>query len=194
MAVGVVVLLGVGGWLWSRRPAPPDLPPNTENPSGPPGSLSAPASLPNTGAEATPGAGVTTAVGPGFTGWADQEADLPQSELRRLRGVGGWAGDKLTVTVYNGSSWRVTEIFVLTSRLEGDRFVDSAAPHSLLPVGGAPVDGAVQDLLKKVAPDRKRAGVNPADTGPFEVVIGPQPTGYRWKIERARGYPPRGAS
>ena len=153
----------------------------------------------NTTTVPTPVAGSATAVVPPdgtggerrFTGWADQEADLPLAELRRLRGVGGWAGDKLTITLYNGSSWRVTEIFVLTSRMEGDRFVDSVAPHLLLPVGGAPVDGAVQDLLQKVAPDRKRAGVNPADTGPFEVVLGPQPAGYRWKIERARGYPPR---
>ena len=92
---------------------------------------------------------------------------------------------------YNGSTWRVTEIYVLTSKMEGDHFVDAVALQVLLPVGGAPVDGAVQDLLQKVAPDRKRAGVNPSDTGPFEVVLGPQPSAYRWKIERARGYPPR---
>ena len=133
-----------------------------------------------------PGAGT-----PGFAGWSDQEAEMPLAELRRLRGVGGWSGDRLTITLYNGSTWRVTEILVRTSRLRGDEFVDGATPHRLLPVGGAPLDAATAELLKKVAPDRKKAGVNPLDTGPFEATVGPQPEAYRWKIEGARGYPPR---
>ncbi len=133
-----------------------------------------------------PGAGT-----PGFAGWSDQEAEMPLAELRRLRGVGGWSGDRLTITLYNGSTWRVTEILVRTSRLRGDEFVDGATPHRLLPVGGAPLDAATAELLKKVVPDRKKAGVNPLDTGPFEATVGPQPEAYRWKIEGARGYPPR---
>jgi len=186
-AIGALVI-GASAWLVWPRPAPRVLPsgPSTVAPDAP--SFPPPPRGPEAGGSATEAA---VSGGHGFTGWADQETDLPPAELRRLRGVGGWAGDKLTVTLYNGSSWRVTEIFVLTSRMEGDHFVDAVAPQRLLPVGGAPVEGAVQDLLQKVAPDRKRAGVNPADTGPFEVVLGPQPAAYRWKIERARGYPPR---
>jgi hypothetical protein len=188
-AAGVfaVLVIGVLAWSFWPRPATSPLPPAAGG-SAAPDATGAPATLPGSAvAAATPPA----TGGGGFAGWTDQEADLPSAELRQLRGVGGWAGDKLTVTLYNGSSWRVTEIFVLTSRMEGGRFVDSVAPHLLLPVGGAPVEGKVEDLLQKVAPDRKRPGVNPADTGPFEVVLGPQPAGYRWKIERARGYPPR---
>jgi hypothetical protein len=201
---GVVSALVVAGgaWLFWPRPAPPPPPadatltlptPDTPAPadaSPTPDSSGAPvppsdvkvveSSVEEPTASAAPGAGL-----------ADLEADLPAAELRRLRGVGGWAGNKLTVTLYNGSSWRVTEIFVLTSRMEGDRFVDSVAPTLMLPAGGERVDGAVKSLLQKVAPDRKRAGVNPADTGPFEVELGPAPVAYRWKIERARGYPPR---
>jgi len=164
-----------------------------------------PASLPGTGAAksggsplASPATGEAPSTGrgpgagtPGFAGWSDQEAELPLAELRRLRGVGAWSGDRLTITVYNGSAWRVTEILVRTSRLRGDEFVDGATPHRLLPVGGAPLDAATAELLKKVAPDRKKAGVNPLDTGPFEATVGPQPEAYRWKIEGARGYPPR---
>jgi uncharacterized protein DUF4339 len=127
----------------------------------------------------------------GFAGWSDQEADLPPAELRRLRGVGGWSGNRLTITLYNGSTWRITEILVRTSRLRGDEFVDGEAPERLLPVGGAPVDAGTAELLKKVAPDRKKPGINPLDTGSLEATVGPQPEAYRWRIEGARGYPPR---
>jgi hypothetical protein len=128
---------------------------------------------------------------PAFAGWSDQEADLPLAELRRLRGVGAWSGDRLTLTVYNGSTWRITEILVRTSQLSGDEFVDGETPHRLLPVGGAPVDAGTADLLQKVVPDRKKPGVNPLDTGPFKASVGPPPTAYRWRIEGASGYPPR---
>jgi hypothetical protein len=124
------------------------------------------------------------------TAWSDQEGEVPPAELGRLRGVGGWSGDRLTITLYNGSTWRITEILVRTSRLRGDEFQDGATPHRLLPVGAAPVDAATADILKKVAPDRRQPGVDPLDTGLFEASVGPQPEAYRWRIEGARGYPP----
>jgi hypothetical protein len=105
--------------------------------------------------------------------------------------VGGWIGERLTITLYNGSTWRITEILVRTSRLRGDEFVDAETPHRLLPVGGPSFDAGTAELLRKVAPDRKKPGVNPLDTGPFEAIVGPQPGAYRWRIEAARGYPPR---
>jgi len=46
-------------------------------------------------------------------------------------------------------------------------------------------------LLSRVAPDRKKPGLNPADTGPFEGRAGAQPESFRWEIESARGYAPR---
>lgn len=118
----------------------------------------------------------------GFAGWADQEADLPPSELKRLRGVAGWSGDTLTITVNNGSTWRVTEILVRTSRLK-NQSIDAETAKRLLPAG---------DLRKGIAPDRK-AGLNPLDTGPFEGIVGTQPAAYSWSIEGARGYPARSA-
>jgi uncharacterized protein DUF4339 len=127
-----------------------------------------------------------------FTGWSDEEAELNPDQLPRLRGVGGWSGSTLTITLYNGSTWRITEILVRTSRLSGDEFVDGETPHRLLPAGGEPVDAGMAELLKKVAPDRKKAGINPLDTGAFEAAVGPKPEAFRWRIEGARGYPPRG--
>jgi hypothetical protein len=124
----------------------------------------------------------TGAGGAGFAGWSDQEADLPASELKRLRGVAGWSGDTLTITVYNGSTWRVTEILARTSTLK-NQSIDAEAPKRLLPAGD----------LRKGATDRAKAGVNPLDTGPFAGVVGAAPAAYSWNIEGARGYPPRSA-
>jgi len=183
----LLVVVVVGWLLWPRSSEDPGLEPR---PGGGAKSGGPPFASPATGGapagEKGPGAGT-----PGFAGWSDQEAELPLAELRRLRGVGGWSGDRLTITLYNGSNWRVTEILVRTSRLRGDQFVDGATPHRLLPAAGAPIDAATAELLKKVVPDRKKPGVNPLDTGPFEATVEPQPEAYRWRIEGARGYPPR---
>jgi len=187
--LAATLLVVVAGWLlWPRSSDHQGLEPRPGGgvtKSGGP-ALASPAAGGGASTETGPGGGIT-----GFAGWSDEEADLPLAELRLLRGVGGWAGDRLTITLYNGSTWRITEILVRTSHLRGEEFVDGATPHQLLPAGGAPVDAATAELLKKVVPDRKKPGVNPLDTGPFEATVGPQPTAYRWRIEAARGYPPR---
>lgn len=186
----VVVVLVVAVWLlWPKPAAPPEsaAPSNAAGPARPDGTSSAPG--------ATPAAGGKTNVEtrpprPGFAGWSDEESDLPAGETSKLKGVAGWSGTKLTVTVYNGSTWRVTELIVRTSRFSGDQFVDDDVAYRLVPPG-APVDQGVTQLLNKVAPDRKRPGLNPLDTGPFEAKAAPQPEAYRWKIEGARGYSQR---
>jgi hypothetical protein len=121
---------------------------------------------------------------------ADREGDLPAPDLKRLRGVATWAGDTLKLTVYNGTAWRVTELYVKISRFKDDDFIEDPRPVVLVPPGVS-VDAGVADLLSRVAPDRKKPGLNPADTGPFEGKAGPQPENFRWEIEVARGYSPR---
>ena len=112
------------------------------------------------------------------------------ADLKRLRGVATWAGETLKLTVYNGTAWRVTELYVKISRFKDDDFVEDPRPVVLVPPGVS-VDAGVADLLSRVAPDRKRPGLNPADTGPFEGKAGEQPENFRWEIEAARGYAPR---
>jgi len=121
---------------------------------------------------------------------ADRESDLPATELRRLRPVWAWEGETLRGTVYNGTGWRVTELFVRVGRFVNDDFVEDARPVQLVPPG-AQVDAGVADLLSKVAPDRKKAGLNPLDTGIFEGRAGSRPESFRAEIESARGYAPR---
>lgn len=190
-AAAVVVVVGVAGWLlWPKPAAAPETPEpsSTAGPAPPGGTSGTPAGGPVVGGRTNGGARPGRAQG--FTGWSDAESDLPAGELSKLRGVAGWSGTKLSLTLYNGSAWRVTELLVRTSRFSGDQFVDDDVPYRLVPPG-APVDQGVAQLLNKVAPDRKRPGLNPLDTGPFEAKAAPQPENYHWRIEGARGYPPR---
>jgi hypothetical protein len=120
----------------------------------------------------------------------DREADLPVAEVPRLRGVAAWSSETLELTVENRTAWRVTELRVRVSRLSGDDLQPDAAPLVLLPPA-KPVAPGVADLLDRVAPDRKRPGLNPLDTGSFEAKAGPRPEGFHWEIESARGYAPR---
>ncbi len=129
---------------------------------------------------------------PAPAGLGDHEQNLPQSEMSKLRGVAAWDGTSLVFTLYNGSSWRVTELFVRPSRLINDQFVDDTTPRKLMPLQAEQAEAAgVDNLLNKVAPDRKKAGVNPFDTGRFQGEAGPRPEAYRCPIVGARGYPPR---
>ncbi len=129
-----------------------------------------------------------------MAGLGDREQNLPPSELSRLRGVAAWEGTSLVFTLYNGSSWRVTELFVKPSRMINDQFVDDTTPRKLLPLQGEQTEAGVDSLLDKVAPDRKKPGVNPFDTGRFQGEAGPRPEAYRCPIVGARGYPPRAGS
>jgi hypothetical protein len=120
---------------------------------------------------------------------ADDEADLPGAELRKLRGVAAWSGDTLKLTVYNATAWRLTELHVRIERFSGEDFVADEHLITLVPPSQR-VDVGVADLLARVAPDRKKPGLNSLDTGVFEARAGTAPEGFRWEFESARGYPP----
>jgi hypothetical protein len=201
IAAGIVVL-GLLGWLFWPREQPPAPPPQvvplggTTTDNAPavvipalPGATAAPAPPPTQ----PPVAPATTRPAPATpapVGMADTESDLPAAELRRLRSVWAWEGETLRGTVYNGTGWRVTELFVRVGRFVNDDFVEDARPIPLVPPG-AQVDAGVADLLSKVAPDRKKPGLNPLDTGIFEGKAGGRPESFRAEIESARGYAPR---
>ncbi len=94
------------------------------------------------------------------------------------------------MTLYNGSTWRITELLVRVSRLQGDTFVDDPSPARLVAISGE-IGADVAQLLNKVAPDRSKPGVNPLDTGALAGDSGARPDAYRWSIEGATGYAPR---
>jgi hypothetical protein len=204
IAAGIAVL-GLLGWLfWPRaEPAPPRGPvplggTTTENapavvlPAGRTGATPAEATAAPPAAAATPTttrpAAPTPAPEPAAV--ADRETSLSTADVRRLRPVWIWEGETLRATVYNGTAWRVTELYVRVSRFVNDDFVEDRQPLLLLPPGGQ-VDAGVADLLSKVAPDRKKPGLNPLDTGVFEGKAGVRPENFRAEIDSARGYAPR---
>jgi hypothetical protein len=200
IAAGVAVLALLAWLFWPRAeppaPAPTALPlggtttddsPAVVIPARPRGTPVAAETLtppPATRATPTPTPAAAAAALSG------RESDLPIADLKRLRGVATWAGDTLKLTVYNGTAWRVTELYVKVSRFKDDDFIEDPRPVVLVPPGVS-VDAGVADLLSRVAPDRKKPGLNPADTGPFEGKAGQQPENFRWEIEAARGYSPR---
>jgi len=206
IGAGIVLAIGVGAWLVWPRPEPvqvlplggesmDDAPavvipaPGTTVATPPPTPTPAPTPVPTPVATPTP-VPATPPPTPVPAAVADREIDLPAPELRKLRAVAAWDGTKLRLTVYNGTGWRVTELYAKVFRFTGDDFKEDDRPVLMLPPARN-VDAGVADLLSKVAPDRKKAGLNPLDTGPFEGEAGAQPESFRFEIESARGYPPR---
>ena len=197
-----LVLMGLLGWLFWPRPAaaPQAVPLGGSSAEDAPAVVlpagSAPGAAPGAAPSAVPGAAATTvtpAAAPTqapAAGVAARETELPTAELRKLRGVAAWSGDRLKLTVYNGTAWRVTELFVRITRFNGDNLIEDPRPVRLVPPG-AQVDEGVADLLSQVAPDRKKPGLNALDTGPFEGKAGVRPENFRWEVESARGYAPR---
>ena len=181
---GAAVALGL--WFLLGRS-----PPVTPTPSVAPPTGTAPAQPGSGVAQPGPSATPVEQGGSGFAGWNNVEEFLPRSELSKLRGVGGWQDQTLTLTLYNGTSWRVTGLEVRISQLEGDRFRDKLETHVLVPAEEE-LDASVSQLLNQVAPDRRKPGINPFDTGRFQAEVGPRPEAYRWRIEAALGYSPRG--
>ena len=196
IAAGVAVL-GLLGWLfWPRaQPAEPvpiggttlDNAPAVVIPAPPVGTPTpAPVATPTPAPTPRP----TATAAPVVAALADRETDLPKSEIRKLRPVWAWEAETLRGTIYNGTGWRVTELYVRVGRFVSEDFVEDPRPILLVPPGGQ-VDAGVADLLSKVAPDRKRPGINPLDTGVFQGRAGPRPENFRAEIESARGYAPR---
>ena len=196
LVVSAAAFLVVVASLWLRRSPDagraaragprPQAAPGTRSQDSPAAPPTRPDALLPEPAAATPVVGSL----PASSGLADEEATLPSAQLRKLRGVAAWSEELLKLTVYNGTAWRVTELQLRVARLVGDELVEDEQPLTLLPPHER-VEPGIADLLERVAPDRKRAGVNPLDTGVFEVRAGPAPRGFRWEIESARGYPPR---
>ncbi len=177
----VIPAPGSGGGVVPAPAPPPTAAPQpaaTAQPTAAPPPVTAPTAVPT----AAPTAAAPT-VG-------DEERELPKSDLISLRQVAAWSGVSLELTVYNGTAYRVTEIYVTIQRFVGDEMIDDEIPILLLPPQES-VDAGVATLLNKVAPDRAKPGVNPFDTGKFAGIAGPRPDAYRCQIVSARGQPLR---
>ena len=197
-----IAVTGLVAWLlWPRSETaspPPMLPlggTTTENAPAvvvpAPGPTAEATAAPAPAAPSTPPAAPPTAASlPVPAGVGEEETDLPLSAVRRLRQVAVWSGTRLELTVVNNTGWRITELSVAVQRVVGNEVLEDERPILLLPHGEA-VDPEVAALLSRVAPDRRKPGINPLDTGTFSGPAGPQPDGFRCDIVSARGYAPR---
>ncbi len=183
LAAGAIALALLGWLLWPR----PQPVPVVILPAPAPTSVAVPSPRVSPAVTRSPAPAVSARPPRALE---EREAELPPAEVHKLRGVAAWSGATLGLTVENRTAWRVTELRVRVSRLVGDDLVVDAGPLVLLPPAAAVAPG-VADLLDRVAPDRRRPGLNPLDTGFFEAMVGPPPDGFRWEIESARGYAPQ---
>lgn len=201
--LAALAALAFVGWLfWPARPTPRPSPPGGPRAEDVPAVAVPPITASPPAATPAPTPAATRAPAPSVSGpgrpastpvprvVVEQEAEVPASERRALRGVAGWSADRFVLTVFNRSAWRITELRVKIFRLAGEDFVEDPRPLRLLPPASQ-VDPGVVDLMDKVAPDRRKPGLNPLDTGPFEGQAGAPPESFRFEIESARGYPPQ---
>jgi hypothetical protein len=120
------------------------------------------------------------------------QMDLPPAELSKIEGKAVVEGDALTIPIFNGTQWHLSELavaFTVISKQKGSG--DSASPQ----------DEAF-DSFQQVRPEKKpdttiiyrmRAAAAPwADTvfsAPLNLELAPDEE-WHWAIVQARGYPP----
>jgi hypothetical protein len=127
------------------------------------------------------------------------QMDLPSSDMVKLTGPAAIEGDALTVTIFNGTNWHLSELAValMIVRKNGTRDVSLS--------GGAASDVPANDALAgaEVRPEKKadrtviyrmRAAGAPWMTtvfsAPLNLNLGPGDE-WHWAILQAKGYPPQ---
>jgi len=130
------------------------------------------------------------------------QMDLPQDELSKLAGPAAIEDDALTVSVFNGTNWHLSEITVAlttiskpedASMLDGSlRFVPASDNNSQESTNRP--DGAHSEKQPDVTMIyRMRAAAAPWSTTVFRAPLNEEiPPGkeWHWAIVQARGYPP----
>jgi hypothetical protein len=128
------------------------------------------------------------------------QMDLPQNDMVKLAGPATIEGDALTVSVFNGTDWHVSEVDVALT------VVKKNVNDGLTPVatGGEPASAAtVLPSGSEVRPEKKpdttviyrmRAAASPWATTVFsaplnlDLAAGDE---WHWALVEAKGYPPQ---
>ncbi len=132
------------------------------------------------------------------------QMDLPASELPKLTGPASMEGDALTVSIFNGTGWHVSELDVALTVITKNAPVatsSSAADSVLNPLPPSQMQPA-EPVLNEVRPEKKadmtviyrmRAAASPFSNTVFSAPLNPGiVTGeeWHWAIVQAKGYPP----
>lgn len=136
------------------------------------------------------------------------QMDLPPGEVVKLEGPATIEGDALTVSVFNGTQWHVSEVTVALTVVNRTARAPSIfdSPNAEPAVPHLPTQGEIRrDEVRpdEVRPEKKsdltviyrmRAAAPPWSTAVFsaplnlEIAVG---TEWHWAIVEARGYPPQ---
>jgi hypothetical protein len=128
------------------------------------------------------------------------QMDLPQHDVVKLQGPATIEGDALTVSVFNGTDWHVSEVAVALTIVKKKESADwsiglrSGEPRATV-AGGL---GRESEVRPEKKPDvtiiyRMRAAAPPFATTVFsaplnlELASGDE---WHWAIVQAKGYPP----
>jgi len=134
------------------------------------------------------------------------EMELPAAEMAKIQGKGVVEGDALTVPIFNGTQWHLSEITVAFTvvRKTGLRGEQRDADVSITdPAHIASVTGDLEiDPFQQIRPEKKpdttlmyrmRAAALPWNdavfSAPLNTELAPGEE-WHWGIVQARGYPP----
>ncbi len=129
------------------------------------------------------------------------QMDLPAAELRKLEGPATIEGDALTVSVFNGTDWHVSEVAVALTIVRKPTHNDAALAYSMAKLVPAV---AASEQESEIRPEKKpdvtviyrmRAGASPSETtvfsAPLNLDLAPGEE-WHWALVQAKGYPPHG--
>jgi hypothetical protein len=129
------------------------------------------------------------------------EMDLPQQQVTNLQGQATIEGDTLTLPIFNGTDWHVSELDVALTVIHKRGPRDPLGLEEPL-AGNGEVSGAASDPLQQVRPEKKpdvtliyrmRAAAPPWERSLFnapldvDLAVGDE---WHWAIVQAKGYPP----
>jgi hypothetical protein len=129
------------------------------------------------------------------------QMDLPPREMLKLSGPATVEGDALTVSVFNGTDWHVSEIAVALMVIK--KFDPAISSESGVTPPGMPGGlAAVSDVRPEKKPDvtaiyKMRAAAAPSAVTVFSAPLNLDLSAndeWHWAIVQAKGYPPQGNS
>jgi hypothetical protein len=140
---------------------------------------------------------------------SDQYAqmELPPSEIFKLNGTASIEGDALSVSLFNGTNWHVSEIDVAFTAVKNSVPAANANASGIAPLGGStpPMLTVPQYDLESdgVRPEKKadhtliykmRAAAAPLSATSFSAPLNLDLASgqeWHWAIVQAKGYPPQ---
>jgi|HubBroStandDraft_6_1064221.scaffolds.fasta_scaffold464425_2 hypothetical protein len=129
------------------------------------------------------------------------QMDLPPADVLKLEGPATIEGDALTVSVFNGTDWHVSEVAVALTVVKKNEPKDAFLPYGRATF--APAVAASLPQESEVRPEKRpdvtviyrmRAAAAPFATtifsAPLNLDLAPGEE-WHWAIVQAKGYPPQ---